>query len=557
MLKNTINFTGTFTSEPAGSDIITPSLSLDNEVVRFNGTTGTTIQGSNVFINDTQGIAGIKALTVLEVATNPGTDKTLWVRNSDNHLLFGAVDLLAGSGGSGDVVGAASSTDNAIVRFDATSGKIIQNSLITIGDTGMITLPNIKYPIIRSDQVIVGIDRTDKYLGYGRNGNKTNTVMMGIVSGSDSNTVSDAVILGNNSCTIGSGNQVDVIAVGNDIGTASGSRCVVLGNRVSVEPTTISSLGSSNLVMGHDIDLRNGSLSNIIFGNSAKVNGNANVSLGEKIFNAGCVSNSNTVLGYGIAEKISSSQSANNNVLIGTSVLALAVNSCSSNILIGGNVGNAITTSVNDCLWIEDSGANGETNTTRIGKSTKSLCYIAGIHSSFTPSNTQKNVKINSDGRLVGTNETRPYGCHTVSFSNTRVVGAGAYTFSYTANSNLTLPIGGTPTSSYSTSFFSVGAAAGSFKYTGASSVSVRYTWTFCPSMLGQNYIITFYLVKNGTVVPNTLLSSATLQLKTTTAVFVFTLSTNDEIQIGYTTSTTSGGNVNVYNDTRFVEIIA
>ena len=35
--------------------------------------------------------------------------------------------------------GAASSTDNAVARFDSTTGKIIQNSVVIIGDTGVIT----------------------------------------------------------------------------------------------------------------------------------------------------------------------------------------------------------------------------------------------------------------------------------------------------------------------------------------------------------------------------------------------------------------------------------
>ena len=39
-------------------------------------------------------------------------------------------------GGSGDVLGPASSTDNAITRFDGTTGKTIQNSVITLSDTG-------------------------------------------------------------------------------------------------------------------------------------------------------------------------------------------------------------------------------------------------------------------------------------------------------------------------------------------------------------------------------------------------------------------------------------
>lgn len=39
-----------------------------------------------------------------------------------------------GGGGSGDVTGPGSSTDNALVRFDGTTGKIIQNSGITLDD---------------------------------------------------------------------------------------------------------------------------------------------------------------------------------------------------------------------------------------------------------------------------------------------------------------------------------------------------------------------------------------------------------------------------------------
>lgn len=46
-----------------------------------------------------------------------------------------------GSGGSGDFVGPGSSTDNAIVRFNGTTGKSGQNSLATIDDTGTLSLP--------------------------------------------------------------------------------------------------------------------------------------------------------------------------------------------------------------------------------------------------------------------------------------------------------------------------------------------------------------------------------------------------------------------------------
>jgi hypothetical protein len=47
-----------------------------------------------------------------------------------------------GGGGTGDVAGPASSTDNAIARFDLATGKLLQNSSVTLGDDGTLTLPN-------------------------------------------------------------------------------------------------------------------------------------------------------------------------------------------------------------------------------------------------------------------------------------------------------------------------------------------------------------------------------------------------------------------------------
>ena len=44
------------------------------------------------------------------------------------------------SGGSADVTGAASSTDNAIVRFDSTTGKLIQDSSVTLSDVSASTV---------------------------------------------------------------------------------------------------------------------------------------------------------------------------------------------------------------------------------------------------------------------------------------------------------------------------------------------------------------------------------------------------------------------------------
>ena len=52
----------------------------------------------------------------------------------------GTITIAAtGGGGSGDVVGPASSTDNALARFDTTTGKLLQNSVGILSDTGVLT----------------------------------------------------------------------------------------------------------------------------------------------------------------------------------------------------------------------------------------------------------------------------------------------------------------------------------------------------------------------------------------------------------------------------------
>ena len=69
-----------------------------------------------------------------ELAINIVDGKLYYENNS------GVVTLLASAAGSlGDVVGPASSTDNAIVRFDSTTGKLIQNSVGILSDAGILT----------------------------------------------------------------------------------------------------------------------------------------------------------------------------------------------------------------------------------------------------------------------------------------------------------------------------------------------------------------------------------------------------------------------------------
>jgi hypothetical protein len=82
--------------------------------------------------------------------TDPNADRLIfwddsagavdWLTLGTNLSITGTtLNATGGGGGSGDVVGPGSATDNAIARFDTTTGKLIQNSAATVDDNGLIT----------------------------------------------------------------------------------------------------------------------------------------------------------------------------------------------------------------------------------------------------------------------------------------------------------------------------------------------------------------------------------------------------------------------------------
>ena len=67
--------------------------------------------------------------------SNPTSGYVLSWNGSD----YAWVAQSGGGGGSGDVVGPSSSTDNSIARFDTTTGKLVQNSGISVDDSNNVT----------------------------------------------------------------------------------------------------------------------------------------------------------------------------------------------------------------------------------------------------------------------------------------------------------------------------------------------------------------------------------------------------------------------------------
>jgi hypothetical protein len=95
-------------------------------------------------------------------------DMKLYAENSS-----GVVTLLASSAGSsGDVVGPASATDDAVVRFNLTTGKLVQNSGVTISDTDVVSGPTqLNVDNLRLDGNVLSSTNTNGNIELTPNGN--------------------------------------------------------------------------------------------------------------------------------------------------------------------------------------------------------------------------------------------------------------------------------------------------------------------------------------------------------------------------------------------------
>ena len=125
LLNSTYTQTGTSSSSDIRINRIETSIGSGSHYF-INGYIGSTLK----FGIDRLGVAEFESIKLRSGATNgyilgsDGNGNATWINPSTL--------------GFGDVLGPSSATDNAVVRFDTTTGKLLQNSTVTISDTGVV-----------------------------------------------------------------------------------------------------------------------------------------------------------------------------------------------------------------------------------------------------------------------------------------------------------------------------------------------------------------------------------------------------------------------------------
>ncbi|KKM16399.1 hypothetical protein LCGC14_1686280, partial [marine sediment metagenome] len=124
------------------------------------------------------------------------------------------------SGTAGDFVGPANSTDKAIVRFDGTTGKLGQNSNVTIDDTGNITLP--AFATVDGRDVSVDGTKLDG-VESGATADQTITAGAGLTGGGAGDVALDVVANADGSIVVNANDvQVGVLATDAQHGVRGG-----------------------------------------------------------------------------------------------------------------------------------------------------------------------------------------------------------------------------------------------------------------------------------------------------------------------------------------------
>jgi trimeric autotransporter adhesin len=358
----------------ANSDITSLTGLTTDLTVAQGGTGAGTFAANGILYGNGTGAIGATAVgTATHVLTSNGAGV--------------APTFQAAAGSGGDVVGPASSTDNAVARFDSTTGKLLQNSTVTISDTGVLTAS--------ADSLIHGIT-----IGRGGSGVSNNTalgynalnaittggtnVAVGYEAGLSLTDASDTTFIGYQAGRLATGGENTAVGTqamqnviysgGNGVGNVAIGYWALRGTSAQ-SPT-------SNIAIGNSAGrlLSTGGNYNVLVGGAsgdALTTGYSNIAMGSNSLGSGTTTSSNVALGHSALSAITTS---GHNTAIGRDAGTAATGS--NNTFVGSGAGDAQTSGNNNIIlgYNADGSSTTVSNEITLGNTSVTKFRIPGIN---------------------------------------------------------------------------------------------------------------------------------------------------------------------------------
>ena len=401
------------------------------------------------------------------------TDGKLYYKNAG-----GTVTLLASTAGAaGDVVGPASSTDNALARFDLATGKLIQNSVGILSDAGVLTgltgltsSGSITLSSLTSGRVTyagtAGLLQDSANLTFNGTTLTANTIgaftLSGTIAGGG-NQINNVIIgtttpLAGAFTTLTASSTLTVTGAGSIEGltVGRGAGAVSTNTAVGASALAANTTGNNNTAVGH--------LAGVLIST-----GTANTALGSYALNA-TTGSDNTGIGQ---QALGNNTSGGQNTAVGKQAMQLNT-TASNNTAVGYQVGYSITTGANNTFLGWSSGYFNQTGASNVavgyGAYAQGGTLATGSNNIAIGDNSLRSIQSGSNNTVVG--HQAGYGVNTGS-RNVLIGDKAAYILSNGSENTVVGPTNGSGTgvgaalTSGSTNTF-IGINAGQLTTTGS-----------------------------------------------------------------------------------------